>query len=291
MIKTWLLASRPKTLLAAFVPVAIGGVMAARDGAFHLFACAAALFGAVFIQIGTNFFNDYADAKQGADTEDRKGPTRAVASGLISSRQMLVTSCFMFALSALCCVYMVMRTDWRLALLGAASIACGFWYTAGRYSLAYLGLGDLFVILFFGPVAVGGTYFVQADALPDYVLIAGLAPGLIATGLLAINNLRDIDEDRLAHKHTLAVRLGAGFARWEYLLCVAGGIAIPLILAVLGKGPWLACVALLMLLPCLAITRSLFRGTAGKALNPLLGKTAGILLGYGLLFCLGWYFG
>lgn len=284
MLKHWLLATRPKTLLAGFAPVAIGTALAWRDGRFHALAAAAALAGAMCIQIGTNFCNDYFDHRQGADTDDRKGPTRAVQAGWISPRAMLTATFIMFATLALICVYLVSRAGWPIIVIGVASAVFGVLYTAGRYSLAYLGLGDPFVLFFFGPVAVAGTYYVQALAMNTATIVAGLAPGLIAVGLLVVNNLRDVEEDRIAEKRTLAVRFGAQFVRWEYTLCLLLAAAIPGILwSAFGFSSSIQ-VASLIALPALFMIRKVWT-TDGVALNPFLGMTAGLLLLYTILFC------
>ncbi|MEL7267761.1 MAG: 1,4-dihydroxy-2-naphthoate octaprenyltransferase, partial [Planctomycetota bacterium] len=224
MISHWLLAARPKTLIAALSPVAMATAMAIADGGVHMLALAFALIGAISVQIGTNFCNDYCDFFQGADTDDRKGPTRAVQAGLISPRAMLIATILMFLITAIATCALAMRAGWPFLVIGALSILFGVLYTAGKYSLAYQGLGDPFVLVFFGPVAVAGTYYVQTLQWNNLgaVAIAGLAPGLIATGLLVVNNLRDIDEDRAASKRTLAVRYGATFSRVQYTVCILG---------------------------------------------------------------------
>ena len=182
----WFLAARPKTLLASLAPVAIGTAMAVHEDQYHALAMIAALVGAISIQIGTNFCNDYFDFFQGADTRDRKGPTRAVQSGLISPRAMFNATFLMFAITCIVTAYLWSRAGWPFLLIGALSILFGVLYTAGRNSLAYLGLGDPFVLIFFGPVAVAGTFYVQALSLDWPVVLAGFAPGLLAVGLLVV---------------------------------------------------------------------------------------------------------
>lgn len=282
-IKTWILAARPKTLLAGACPVIIGSVLAAGEGGFYLPAALAAFFGAMCIQIGTNFCNDYFDFKQGADTEERQGPTRAVQAGLVSGKTMLGAAILMFALSATCAGYLYTRVGFPILLIGLVSILCGIWYTAGRYSIGYLGLGDIFVLIFFGPVAVGGTFYVQAMGWNYWIGMAGLPPGLLATAILVVNNLRDIDQDRAANKKTLAVRFGKRFVRAEYLLCLVGAAFIPILLMLYGLGWWLGACSLILIPGAVLYTRVL-RGNTGAELNPVLGKTAGLLLLYTLIF-------
>ncbi len=284
--KHWLLAARPKTLLASVSPVAIGAALAYHDGWFHAASGLAALAGAICIQVGTNFCNDYFDFFQGADTEKRKGPTRAVQAGLISPAAMLTATVVMFSLAALVCVYLSWRGGWPIVVIGMLSVVFGVLYTAGRRSLAYLGLGDPFVLVFFGPVAVGGTYYVQARQLPPWVLVAGLAPGLLSVGLLVVNNLRDIEEDRVANKKTLAVRFGASFARWQYAACVSLAAAIPLVLWAQGTLPMSCLLACAVSVPGSLVIRNVWNN-GGAALNPCLGQTAGLLLLYTVLFCIG----
>ena len=288
MISHWILASRPKTLLAGLSPVAIGTGLALKDGDFYLPAMLGALLCAVSVQIGTNFCNDYCDFFQGADTNDRKGPTRAVQAGLISPRAMLMATILMFAITGAAAGYLYLRAGWIFLLLGAFSILFGVLYTAGRYSLAYLGIADPFVLFFFGPVAVAGTDYVQSLEFDWAPVVAGLGPGLIATGLLVVNNLRDIDEDRVANKRTLAVRLGAKFSRIQYSVCIVGAAIVPVAFVLLngntaGWGPVLASA---VILPGMFVINKVWRND-GFDLRPCLGMTAGLLLLYTILFCTG----
>lgn len=285
MISAWLLAARPKTLLASLSPVAMGTAMAMRDGRFHGTAMLAALIGALSIQVGTNFCNDYFDFVQGADTHARKGPTRAVQAGLISPRSMLLATACMFALTSIATAYLYHRAGWPFVLIGALSVICGVLYTAGRYSLAYLGLADPFVFIFFGPVAVAGTYYVQALLVEWPVVLAGCGPGLIAVGLLVVNNLRDVEEDRAAGKRTLAVRFGITFSRWQYTLCISLAALIPLALW-LSRGEVGVLLASLVLIPGLVVANIVW-SNEGVRLRPALGLTAGLLLLYTALFCVG----
>lgn len=283
MWRNWLLAARPKTLLASVCPVIIGTALARRDDVQHIPTALAALTGAIAIQIGTNFCNDYFDFRQGADTSSRQGPTRAVQAGLITPRAMWHATLLVFGMAAAASAYLVLRAGWPIAIVAVLSIACGIAYTASRYSLAYLGLGDLFVLVFFGPVAVAGTYYVQALRLAPSVIVAGIAPGLISVGILVVNNLRDIHEDARANKRTLAVRWGAGFARRQYVLCLVGAALVPCILWYAFQFPPAILISSLSLVPGLLAARELWQ-RAGAALNPLLGATAAVLLVFTLVF-------
>jgi 1,4-dihydroxy-2-naphthoate octaprenyltransferase len=280
----WWLAARPKTLMAGICPVLLGSSFAIRDGHFHAGAAMAAIVGALAIQIGTNYSNDYFDFVQGADTADRIGPMRAVQAGWVTPRGMLIATIVMFLLAACCCVYLVSRAGWPLAVIGAASIFCGVWYTASRFSLAYLGLGDLFVLVFFGPVAVGGTYFVQALQWQRDVLFAGLGPGLLSVAILVVNNLRDIQQDAKAQKRTLAVRFGSRFARGEYTMCMLGATAVPLMLWWRGGFSWTAIAIAAAVAPGWDIAIRQLPSVHGASLNPYLGKTGAILLIYTITF-------
>lgn len=284
-MNAWILAARPKTLFASLAPVSIGTSLAAHDGKFHFLAMACALVGAISIQIGTNFCNDYCDYFQGADTDARKGPMRAVQAGLISPAAMWWATVLMFAITVGVTSYLYLRAGWPFLLIGGLSILFGVLYTAGRYSLAYLGLGDPFVLVFFGPVAVAGTYYVQALSVDWRVMVAGLAPGLLAMGLLVVNNLRDIDEDRVANKRTLAVRFGKRFSRVQYSLCIVLAGLVPVVLVLNGL-PRNVQLASLILAPGLFVMLQVWRKN-GAELGPMLGMTAGLLLLYSLLFCVG----
>lgn len=282
----WILAARPKTLVAGLCPVAIGTALAIRDNVAHVPAASAALIGAMAIQIGTNFCNDYFDFFQGADTDQRKGPTRAVQAGLVTPQGMLIATILSFGIATAASAYMTWRAGWEIAFLATVSIAFGVLYTAGRFSLAYLGLGDPFVVVFFGPVAVGGTYYVQALQVPVYVIVAGIAPGVIATALLVVNNLRDIDEDRTAGKRTVAVRFGRTFVRIEYTLCMIVAALIPFGLWTSFNFPVSVLMASVATVPGLIVSRMVWT-TDGEALNPYLGKTAAVLFLYSFIFSTG----
>lgn len=288
-LSTWMLAARPKTLWAGSGPVFMGTAMAAADSAFHPAAALCALLGALLIQIGTNFANDYFDFIKGTDTAERIGPTRATQAGLVTPAQMRNATITVFALAFLAGLYLVYRGGAPILVLGVISILCGVLYTGGPFPLGYLGLGDLFVLLFFGPVAVGGTYYVQALALPAAPLIAGLAPGLISCAILTANNLRDADGDVKTGKRTLAVRFGKPFARAEFLLALLIGIlAVPaaLVLGDVSKiGCLLACAAFL---PAISPIKTVLSRTEGAPLNNVLAQTGKVLLIFSVLFSIGW---
>ncbi len=286
-LKLWVTAARPKTLGAAIAPVVVGTAMALEAGALHVPAALCALLGAVFIQIGTNFSNDYVDYLKGADTEARKGPLRVTQAGWVTPSTMKGATILTFGLAVVAGIYLMWRGGWPVVLIGVVSIACGVLYTAGRYSLAYLGLADLFVLIFFGPVAVAGTYYVQSLDVTPAVLLMGLGPGLLATAILLVNNIRDVEEDRAAGKKTLIVRTGRRVGVGLYTGCVLGAATVVAVL-VLKEGHLPALLALLILPLAVPVIRQLATEQNPLALNPLLGATGRLLLIYSVLFAVGW---
>ena len=283
----WISAARPKTLWAAVAPVLIGCAMAEGDGVFHAPSAVAALLASLLIQIGTNFWNDYADFVRGTDTKDRVGPTRATAAGLISPQAMRNAALVVFALSGLCAVYLFPRAGWPILVIGAASIASGIAYTSGSMALAYTGMADLFAFTFFGPVAVAGTYYVQGLTWPPEVIVAGIAPGLLSVAILTVNNLRDIETDAKAGRKTLAVRFGRRFARTEYIVAIVGASLVPFWTIQLAQQGANAVVAFLIFPAALPAIRSVCK-KSGAELNPSLAYTAILLLVYSVLFSVGW---
>lgn len=286
-LKVWLLAARPKTLPAAIAPVLIGTVMAHVDNGFHIWAALAALLGALFIQVATNYANDYADFMKGTDTAERLGPTRITQAGLVPATAVRTAALVAFGIAFLIGVYLVYRGGWPIVIIGLLSILFGALYTSGPFPLAYNGAADFFVLVFFGPVAVGGTYYVQTLAITDTVLIAGLAPGLFSVAILTVNNLRDIDSDRVAGKRTLAVRFGKTFARVEYTIAVLVASLIPLYLYLLYDAPETSIAASAVIGLLFSPIADMFN-RSGPSLNETLARTGQLLLIYSLLFSLGW---
>lgn len=288
--RIWWDAARPQTLWAAVAPVLLGVGLAMEQGTFHALAALCALAGAVLIQIGTNFVNDSEDAVKGADNEARKGPVRAVASGYVSPPSMRAAGAVTFALAVAAGGYLIARGGWPILALGLVCIASGVAYTAGKYALAYTGLADLFVLVFFGPVAVAGTYYVQALDLPGWVPVAGLGPGALATAILLANNVRDVHEDRAADKRTLVVRFGRTFGVRLYGAMVTLAVVVPAAMVVVSRGHLGALVAsLIASLVGRRLTGTLRQSEDPAVLNPLLGKTALLLFVYCVAFALGWW--
>ena len=224
MLRIWLMAARPKTLPVGLAPVLVGTALADTAGVFHPLRFAAALLGALFIQVGANLSNDYSDARRGADTEDRLGPVRVTAGGLVPPRQVLIATYVTFALAILSGAYLIAVAGWELLLVGAASIVAGVLYTGGPRPYGYEGLGELFVFLFFGIVAVAGSFFVQTETLVWEAFALAVPVGLLAAAVLVVNNVRDLDTDRRAGKRTLAVRLGRERTRALYAAMVYGAV-------------------------------------------------------------------
>ncbi len=287
-VAVWLMASRPKTLFAAAAPVVMGTAMAYDAGGFHLWPALAALAGAILIQIGTNFANDYSDYKSGADAGERLGPIRVTQAGLVTPGAMKFATVFVFGLALLVGIYLVYRGGWPIIFIGLTSILWGVLYTAGPYPLGYNGVADLFVLLYFGPVAVAGTFYVQVLALSWPAVVTGLSAGLFSVGILTINNLRDIDNDRRAGKKTLAARFGRGFARAEYTVSMLVAIVLPLPVALLTASHWFSLAALITLAPAFGAIRTANTKTDGPSLNNLLATTGKILLLFSVLFSAGW---
>jgi 1,4-dihydroxy-2-naphthoate polyprenyltransferase len=282
-VRIWLMAARPRTLPAAVAPVLVGTALAvAATDDLHVGAFVAALLGAVLIQVGTNLSNDYSDARRGADTEDRLGPVRVTAGGLVPPRQVLIATYVSFALAVACGVYLVSVAGPVLLLIGAASILAGVLYTGGPRPYGYEGLGELFVFAFFGIVAVTGSYYVQTEDLAWEAFVLAVPVGLLAAAILVVNNIRDLETDRRAGKRTLAVRLGRARARRLYAAMVVLAFATaPL--------PWLlGSLSAWLLLPlatapgAVALVRTVRDHTDGPTLNGALART-GLLQ---LVFCI-----
>jgi 1,4-dihydroxy-2-naphthoate polyprenyltransferase len=289
-INVWIASARPKTLPAAVAPVMIGGAMAYRDGKLNLAVLTVTLVAAVLIQIGTNLANDFYDYVKGADTTDRVGPLRATQAGLVTPGQMRLAFLLTFAAAALAGTYLVAVGGVPILIIGAASIICAILYTAGPFPLAYVGLGEVFVLLFFGPVAVGGTYFLQRGQINWDVLLAGLGPGLLSVAILAVNNYRDVETDRAAGKKTLAVRFGRRFGSAEYVACVVLACFVPVYLSLARGASYWSLLSLITLAAAVFPIRTVLSRPAPKVLNKVLAQTGRLLLLYGVLFSTGWLF-
>lgn len=285
-VAVWVMAARPKTLPAAIVPVVVGSAIAYSDGAFAAGPCLAALLGACLIQIGTNFANDYFDFAKGADTAERQGPTRVTQAGLASPRAVLTATASAFALAVLVGCYLVAVGGWPVVAIGVLSILSGLAYTGGPYPLGYNGLGELFVFIFFGLVAVLGTYYVQALHLSPLAWALAVPVGLIAAAINVVNNLRDIATDRVAGKKTLSARFGERFTHGYYAALLAVAYLAPVALVAMGKLGFKALLPLVTLPLALKLFKSV-RHDTGPVLNRTLAGTGKLLMFFGVLLSVG----
>lgn len=292
----WIVATRPNTLIASASPVLIGTSLAHARGLFAFWIFLFTLLTGLGIQITCNMANDYFDFLKGADTPDRKGPVRVTQSGLASlsvAKQM--TLIFLLSTTAFGIPLMI-RGGWIICLLVPLALAFAFAYTAGPFPISYLGLGEFFVLIFFGPVATGCTYYLQTlhwDLLP---FIAGLSPGLISCGILIINHIRDVDEDKKSKKKTLVTRFGTAFGKWEYTMVITAALVIPFFLSTPHsftlrhplKHPF-ALLLLLCALPATTLIWSLFKNSNPYAYNSLLANTGKLLALFTFIFIFSWH--
>ena len=283
----WILAIRPKTLPASIAPVMIGAAMAYGDGDFHILSAIVCLLAALLIQIGTNLANDYFDFKKGADV-NRVGPIRVTQAGLIKPEAVFKATIIVFILALFACGYLVYQGGLTIAVIALAAIVSGILYTAGKKPLGYLGLGELFVFIFFGPVAVGGTYYIQTLDLNGAVVLGGFGPGFLSCAILAVNNLRDIEGDRKVGKMTLAVRFGKEFAMGEYLFCILAATISPFLIFLITKDHLGMLSASIVGFLAIGTVRIVMANSQADALNFALASTGRWLLLYSVLFSIGW---
>jgi 1,4-dihydroxy-2-naphthoate octaprenyltransferase len=286
------MAARPRTLPAAIAPVLVGTAAAIeRQGELpRVAAFIAALIGSIFIQIGTNLANDYSDAKRGADTVDRLGPVRVTAAGLVAPRRVLVATWVAFGVAVAAGIYLATVAGWLIIAVGAASIAAGVLYTGGPRPYGYAGLGELFVFLFFGLVAVNGSYYVQLERLDWLPFALSVSVGFLATAILVVNNIRDIDTDKRAGKRTLAVRIGRRGARLLYVALVVGALFVGLgALLTVDDAPWWSplLLAAVWVLLSRSPARAIATRTDGPSLNQALAQTGALLGAFSLALSAG----
>lgn len=281
--RDWVAGARPRTLPAAVVPVVVGTAVASADGSVIWWRSLYALIVALGIQIGTNYANDYADGIRGTDAE-RVGPSRLVAAGIAAPREVKVASFCAFGVAGVAGLVLALATTPWLLVVGAACFASGWFYSAGPRPYGYAGFGEIFVFVFFGLVAVIGTAYLSLERITALAVLAAIPVGLLATALLVVNNLRDIDTDRRAGKNTLAVRTGAKLTRAFYACCVAGAFA--LVVAIAFFRP-LALIALVAVVAALPPVRRVLRGAEGRDLITALAGTGTLQLAFGALLALG----
>lgn len=288
MIRAWIMAARPKTLTAAVVPILAATALAAslfQKWSASMLTCS--MLSAVFIQIGTNLVNDAVDFKKGADTEKRIGPRRVTQSGLFTSRQVMGAAAFMFLLAILFGIPLVIQGGWPMIVVGLVSVMMGYGYTSGPFPLAYLGLGDLFVILFFGLIAVGGVFYLHTGILNGEAVVLGLQVGFLSTVLIAINNLRDVDGDQKVGKRTLAVRFGRKFVRREIALLLTLPFMGGIFWFLAHQKIWAFILPLLAFPFAVRIAKLIFETEPSPVYNKYLGMSALVHILFGLLFSLG----
>lgn len=273
-VRIWILAARPKTLPVGLAPVLVGTALAIHQDEFRIGGFLAALIGALFIQVGANLSNDYSDARRGADTDDRLGPVRVTAGDLVPPQQVLLATWASFGVAALCGVYLIATVGWVILLIGAASIVAGVLYTGGPRPYGYEGLGEVFVFLFFGVVAVTGTHYAQAGRFDGTALALSIPVGLVAAAVLVVNNIRDIETDRRAGKRTLAVRLGRETTRRLYVGMLALAYVVACFSGAVDGELSLALLLVLLTVPLAAkVVDTVLTRVDGPSLNGALAAT------------------
>jgi len=287
LVRTWWMATRPFSFTASVVPVTLGAVLAGYHGQFNPWLFALTLLGSVLIHAGTNLANDYYDWKKGADTPTSLGPSRVIQEGLLTPRQIFIGALVCFGLGSLIGLYLVATRGIFILLIGILSVLAGWFYTAGPKAFAYIGLGEVVVFIFMGPVMVIGSYYVQMQQAPLSVVLLSLPIGFLVAAILHANNMRDLESDLAHNKRTLANILGRQASRWEYLLLVGGSFVVLIILVALGYAPLLALLPLLMLPVGINLVRRAFYTDEPRKLNRVLRATASLHGAFGWLMILG----
>jgi 1,4-dihydroxy-2-naphthoate octaprenyltransferase len=288
-MRIWLMAARPRTLPAAIAPVLVG-TAAAVQWAGHLprwGAFVAALIGSIFIQIGTNLANDYSDAKRGADTADRLGPVRVTASGMVTPQRVMTATWIAFAVAVACGIYLTAVAGPVILVIGVLSIAAGVLYTGGPRPYGYAGFGEVFVFLFFGLVAVNGSYYVQLEELDALPLGLSISVGFLATAIIVVNNVRDVETDRRAGKNTLAVRIGRDSAVNLYRLLIQSAFMVLVVTVIIDDASYWLLLGLLAAPLAIKPAKTLAERHDGPALNAVLAQTGALLGVFSLLVTIG----
>jgi 1,4-dihydroxy-2-naphthoate octaprenyltransferase len=287
-LRAWALAARPATLPAAAVPVIAGAAIAMSEGArFHALVFAVTLACALLIQIGTNFANDYSDFHRGADHAGRLGPVRVTQSGLISASDVRRGIIVAFGLAVILGLWLVYVGGWPILAIGVASIIAGLAYTGGPFPFGYYALGDLFVFVFFGLIAVAGTAYLQLGQWSRFSILLAIPIGLLVTNILVINNLRDLPTDRAAKKNTLAVVMGEKATRLQYMFFALAAFAIPVFIGLRNAEHRTLLLPLAVFPMALGLIQKVWKGTSGRDLNPILGKSGKLLFFFGILLSIG----
>ncbi len=286
--RIWLISIRPKTLPAACAPVIIGLSLAYQEVMINAWAAIFTMITAILIQIGTNLANDYYDYIKGKDTHLRVGPVRATQAGLVSKREMKTAFIITFSLAGLCGIYLIFIGGLPILIIGVLSITFGILYTAGPFPLGYNGLGDLFVFLFFGPVAVMGTYYLQTSHINLTTLIASIPAGFLSVAILVANNLRDYQSDKQSGKRTLVVKIGYRFGLFQYFFSILISFIFPLILVLMTKNHYYSLLSIFVILLAIKPFRTLLATREPKKIFGVLGQTSLLLFIYSIIFSLGW---
>lgn len=287
-IKIWLVSTRPRTLPAASAPIIMGLALAFYDVRISVLIAVFTLISALLIQIGTNLANDYFDFIKGTDTDKRVGPVRLIQAGMIKKNEMLAAFIITFAIAIFFGVFLVMRGGYPVLIIGFFAVLFGILYTAGPAPLGYIGLGDIFVFIFFGLISVVGTYYLQALRVNYVVFIASIAPGLLSIAILTANNIRDIKTDSQSGKKTLIVRFGYNFGIFEYLFCVIAAHLIPIVLVLITRSHYFSLISVLTIILAIKPVKLILSKSDPKSLIPVLGRTSQMLLIFSVLFSIGW---
>lgn len=287
-MKNWMIAIRPKTLTAGLSPIILATAFALNDGFFNPKILTLVLIATLAIQIGTNLTNDYYDFIKGVDDHTRVGPAKVLVEGSIELASMRKAIILVFTIAALASSYLIMRGGWPIAVIAITSILFAIIYTAGPYPLGHIGLADPIELIYFGPVAVAGTYYLIAQTLPLYVILGGFIPGFLSLAILTVDNLRDHDTDKAKGKKSLCVRFGKTFAKVEYYLCIFLGFLIPIALVAMTKKHFL-CLSCFIMLPLYKTCLDAVKEDLGaEELNKALSQTAASLFLFTLIFSTGW---
>jgi len=287
-ISIWFMAIRPRTLPAAAAPVLIGTAMALKEAKISIAIFLVTLAAALFIQIGTNLANDYFDFLKGTDNKDRRGPTRVMHAGLLGKKEVGISIVLVFLLALICGIFLTFIGGIPIIIIGVLAIIFGIFYTAGPLPLGYIGLGEIFVLVFFGPVAVGGTFYLQTLDINLPVIIAGLAPGFLSVAILTANNLRDIETDKKSGKKTLVVRFGYHFGIIEYYFSIIIALLVPAVLVFMTRDHYFSLLGILGILPAAWLLKKISSRPEAPALIKILSGTGNVLLVYSILFFFFW---
>lgn len=284
----WYQAARPRSLTATYVPIALGGVIALQDGAFNVLFFVLALLGTLALQIGANLSNEYFDYAKGVEAEKTHGLGLILKQGYLTPQQVFIGAVGSFVIGSLIGLFLVFQTGWLILWIGLAGVAVAILYTAGPFALAYIGLGEIAVFIFMGPLIVLGTYYVMTEKTSDQTIIGALPIAFLVAAILHANNLRDLDADKVSGKNTLAVRFGRRFAQGEYVVLTLGGLVMVVLLAILGQIPATSLLSLVLLPETLRLCRIATTSEDPKELHLVLVHTARLHKWFGAAYVVGW---